>query len=328
MKILIYGAGVVGCELAHILSRAGRHVTVLARGEWKESLEKNGLVIRHPLQLCTTVDRVNVIGALPKHEIFDLIFVVIQYGQLQEVLSDVGKNRSRHVVLVGNDPDAEGAVRILSGMDPRKEIAFGFQNTGGRREGGKVVSIHAGLGMTVGACRGHLSTEFQKRIQKTFRGTKYRLTWETDMDAWLKCHLALILPAAYVCYAVDCHLPRATKAQCKAILDAALEGCKMLRALGLSVSAAENDEYYTPGRKRRRMEIMVYIMAKTPLGRLAASDHCRAAVSEMEALDAAFERYRSETGIPMPVWDELRSLGKPGVMGAFQLEKGGGNEVL
>lgn len=41
------------------------------------------------------------------------------------------------------------------------------------------------------------------------------------MNAWLKCHLTLILPVAYVCYAVDCHLP---KAQRKAILDAAMEG--------------------------------------------------------------------------------------------------------
>jgi 2-dehydropantoate 2-reductase len=35
-------------------------------------------------------------------------------------------------------------------------------------------------------------------------------------------------------------------------------------------------------------------MAKTPLGKIAASDHCRAAAEEMEALDNAFRRLRGE----------------------------------
>ncbi|MCM1466500.1 MAG: NAD-binding protein [Bacteroidales bacterium] len=47
MKLLVYGAGVIGCELAHVLKRGGNDVTLLARGEWKDTLEKRGLVIRY-----------------------------------------------------------------------------------------------------------------------------------------------------------------------------------------------------------------------------------------------------------------------------------------
>ena len=50
MKLLVYGAGVIGCELAHVLKKGGNDVTLLARGEWKGNLEKRGLVIRHYLQ--------------------------------------------------------------------------------------------------------------------------------------------------------------------------------------------------------------------------------------------------------------------------------------
>ncbi|MCM1124586.1 MAG: NAD-binding protein [Eubacterium sp.] len=43
MKLLVYGAGVIGCELAHVLKKGGNDVTLLARGERKDNLEKRGL---------------------------------------------------------------------------------------------------------------------------------------------------------------------------------------------------------------------------------------------------------------------------------------------
>ena len=41
-SILIYGAGVIGCELAHVLKEGGNGVTLLARGEWKNTLKFQG----------------------------------------------------------------------------------------------------------------------------------------------------------------------------------------------------------------------------------------------------------------------------------------------
>ena len=38
MKILVYGAGVLGCNLARNLLRAGKNVTLLARGNWAASM--------------------------------------------------------------------------------------------------------------------------------------------------------------------------------------------------------------------------------------------------------------------------------------------------
>lgn len=45
MKILVYGAGVPGCNLARNLFRAGKDVTLLARGAWGERIRENGLRI-------------------------------------------------------------------------------------------------------------------------------------------------------------------------------------------------------------------------------------------------------------------------------------------
>ncbi len=40
MKILVFGAGVLGCNLARNFFRAGKDVTLLARGAWGESIPK------------------------------------------------------------------------------------------------------------------------------------------------------------------------------------------------------------------------------------------------------------------------------------------------
>ena len=45
MRILVYGAGVLGCNLARDFFRAGKDVTLLARGEWAETIQANGLCI-------------------------------------------------------------------------------------------------------------------------------------------------------------------------------------------------------------------------------------------------------------------------------------------
>ena len=53
---------------------------------------------------------------------------------------------------------------------------------------------------------------------------------------------------------------------------------------------------------------MFWIAAKTAIGRLAASDHCRSATAEMQALDEAFQAMRSQApDFSMPAWDALRS---------------------
>ena len=307
MRILVYGAGVLGCELAHVLLQNKKNdVTLLARGEWKERIDQKGLVIRQWAQRKTTVDRVRTIDVLAPEDFYDLVFVVLQAGQLPDVLPVLKANRSPYFVFVGNDPHAK---QVLEAMQrPADKVAFGFQNTAGRRERDRVVSVHTGVGMTVGGATAPLSGTFRIRLKTAFDGTKYKLTFYSDMDEWLKCHLALILPVCYVCYACNGDLTKATAEQRKLMLDAAWEGCMMLKAAGVPVNDAENTSYYeacTPGRKK--MDRLMLMMAKTPLGRLCASDHAMHAVEEMHYHDEAFEAIRATTRTAMPAWDTLRN---------------------
>lgn len=306
MRILVYGAGVQGCELAHrLLLNKKNVVTLLARGEWKERLDQKGLVIRHWAQCRTTTDRVATIETLAPEDSYDLVFVAVQAGQLPAVLPILKQNKSEYFVFLGNDP---GAKEVLQAMQrPADKIAFGFQDNAGRREQDRLISVHTGLGMTVGGATSPLSGVFRQRLQTAFDGVKYKLTFYDDMDEWLKCHIAFILPIVYVCYAVNGDLTRATAAQRTAILDAAWECCEMLKAAGVPVNDAENTDYYRAGTpKRKKMERMMFWMCKTPLGRLCASDHAMHAVAEMQYLDEAFEALRSTTQTSMEAWDALR----------------------
>ena len=46
MRILVYGAGVLGCNLARDFFKAGKDVTLLARGKWAETIKTNGVCIK------------------------------------------------------------------------------------------------------------------------------------------------------------------------------------------------------------------------------------------------------------------------------------------
>lgn len=305
MRVLVYGAGVIGCEMAHMLCKGQNDVTLLSRGKWKQIIDENGLVIRHYAQLHTTVDRIKTIEVLMPDDIYDIIFVVMQYSQLFEVLTDLAENQSRCIVVVGNNMEAEKCQKLITeNSTVKKEVAFGFQGTGGRRDGNRVVSIHAGVGMTIGGLNSQLNSYFRTRLSKAFSGTGYRLTDEGNMDAWLKCHVAFILPICYVCYRFDGKLTHAGKKQINQIIDATVEANEMLKRLGYSIRPDGQEEYFTS--ERHKCYRMLRILAKTPLGRLAASDHAMHAVAEMQALDQAFEFIRGQTDIPMPTWDELR----------------------
>jgi 2-dehydropantoate 2-reductase len=310
MKVLVWGAGVIGSYLTHALCQAGNEVSLLARGRWKETLEANGLVIHHHLQKKTTTDHPKIVGPVDVSAHYDVVFAVMQHQQMQAILGDLAEIHTPLVVLVGNNLSAPAMEReILSRSQEPKTVLFGFQGTAGNREKSYVECVRWNGGkLTLGGLHRGLTGEEQRFFTQLFSGTKYRLNWEDDMDGWYKCHLAFILPIAYLCYLTGCDLVKATRPQRKLLLDAANEGFGLLRQLGIAIRPAGEDAYYRPGGKRVLCAAMVFAIVKTALGKLCASDHCRHAVSEMEALDKVWSDLRTQApDFPMPNWDALRS---------------------
>lgn len=309
MKVLVYGAGVIGCYLTHVLCRAGNDVTLLARGEWKSVLETKGLTIRHHLQRKTTTDHPHIVGQIDFSRHYDAVFSVMSYHQVGAILDDLAAVDADTVVLVGNNLSALDMERYLKTHSAtEKNILFGFQITAGKREKEYAICERAGSGgMDIGFLHAAVPEQRKRTMEQLVQGTGYRLRWHDDMESFLKCHVAAVLPLAYLAYGADCDYKKTTKEQRKLCMDASIEGYELLLKLGYSIVPEGDDAYYRPGPKRRVMQFVMYVMSKTVIGELMAAAHCRHGVSEMEAIDNAWtELRRRMPDFPMPSWDALR----------------------
>lgn len=95
MKILIFGAGVLGCNIARNMFRAGKETTLLARGKWAEEIRKNGLRIKDKFSLRTSVSRISVVTGLLPDDVYDVIFVAVRYTELSPSLTLCAKTRRK-----------------------------------------------------------------------------------------------------------------------------------------------------------------------------------------------------------------------------------------
>ncbi len=303
MKILIYGAGVQGSYLAHVLVRGGNEVTILARGKRFEELKKDGIVIRHYLQLKTTVDKVNIISKLLPDDIYDLIFVVMQYQQSKSILSVISDNMSKYIVFVGNNPNArEFQDYVIKNSKEQKNIAFGFQINGGRYENGRIINFRLGGSMDIGSLDGKLS--WHRLIENAFKNAKYKIISNENMDSWLKTHIIFVNALAYVTYACNGNLRKINKNLTDQMVNALDEGYSVLETLGYTIIPANFANFVRNERYKFLIYLFLKIYSLTPIPKLSdPMDH----PYENIALSKAFDDLREKSNIPTPNWDALES---------------------
>ena len=310
MKILVYGCGVIGSYLTHVLCRAGNDVTVCARGRTRKILEKYGLRIKHKLQKKKTIDRPRVIGKADENEHFDIVFSIMQGQQQTALLPTLAKVNAPLFVLVGNNlcaADTEREFHRLAGDD--KVLLFGFQGTGGVREGNHTQCVRWGSSRLVaGGLHSEPSAQDKAALRKAFAGMKYQPVFMDDMEGWLYCHAAFILPIVYLSYKRGCDLRTATKQEVNGITAAAKEAYGLIKRAGIKIRPVGDEAYFDSNVKMTATDLALRIMAKTFVGELAATDHCRNAVTEMEYIDREFGKLRDAApDCRMPVWDRMRA---------------------
>ena len=196
MKILVFGAGVLGCNLARNFFRAGKDVTLLASGKWADEIRKNGLRIKDKFSLRMSVSPIPVTEALKPEDVYDVIFVVVRYTQLEAVVEALRANKAKDIVFVGNNARAAETAALL----PEKNVLFAFTSAAGHRESDHVASIDLRK-ITIGQLRTAPSNE--ALIGQIFAGTKYKVAYEPNMGDYLLCHAAFVLPVAFACYKTD-----------------------------------------------------------------------------------------------------------------------------
>ena len=301
MKILIYGAGVLGCNLARNLFRAGKDVTLLARGKWAEEIKKNGLRIKDKFSLRTSVSHVPVVTALAPDERYDVIFVIMRYTQLDSILDALRANHTKNIVFVGNNVRAKELAASL----PEKNVLFAFALSAGHRESERVVSIDLKK-ITIGQLRSDPSNE--KLIGKIFDNTKYKVVYEPNMEDYLLCHAAFVIPAAFACYKTDGNLKKlkGNTAYLNRLIEANIEGYRAIRNAGHEI-LPKSDQNFESEAYRKTCLRFFRLMCATSLGKLCASDHAMNAVDEMSALNRDLKAFFDEIGADYPVWRELET---------------------
>ena len=310
MKVLVYGAGVIGGQLAHALVSAGNEVTAIARGTWADTLRAEGLRIHHYIQRKDTVDHIRVLEA-PDGQHYDIVFAVMQYRQMEKILPDLSQINSPIVVLTGNNLSAsEMEARILENSPAPKTVLFGFGSTAGTRQNGRLTTVHTGDGrLTIGKAHEEVPATVKAILRQVFSGSRLSVVCCDNMDAWLKYHAAFILPVVYLCYQTGCDLKQSTRKQRKLLLDAVSDAYHLLMTLGYPVRPEGDEKSLEPGIANLMIRLVIFAMAKTRLGALCTSEHCRHAPGEMEDLDQAFQMIRAEkTDFPMPDFDRLRDM--------------------
>ena len=299
MRILIFGAGVLGCNLARNLFRAGKDVTLLARGAWAEEIKRNGLRIKDKFSPRMSVSRVSVVTELRPDDQYDVIFVVLRYTQLDSILDSLRANGTKNIIFVGNNVRA----RALAASLPEKNVLFAFVSSAGHRERDRVASIDLKK-ITIGQLSDAPSNE--QLIGQVFSGTKYRVAYEPNMEDYLLCHAAFVLPAAFACYKTDGNLKKlkGNTAYLSRMIDANLEGYRAIRNAGHAILPASDADFEGAAYRKTCLRFFKLICA-TSLGKICVSDHAMNAVDEMSALNRDLKRFFEENGAPYPVWKEL-----------------------
>lgn len=299
MKILVFGAGVLGCNLARNFFRAGKDVTLLARGAWGESIQKNGLRIKDKFSPRMSVSRIPVTAELKAEDKYDVIFVVLRYTQLDAVLDTLRMNPTKNIVFVGNDVRASA----LSASLPEKNVMFAFASSAGHREREYVASIDLKK-ITIGQIAGAPSNE--TLIGQIFDGTKYKVAYEPNMEDYLLCHAAFVLPVAFACYKVDGDLKKlkGNTAYLNRLIDANIEGYRAIKNAGHEILPKDDAEFEGAAYRKTCLRFFK-LMSATSLGKICASDHAMNAVDEMSALNRDLKAFFDEHGGKYPVWQEL-----------------------
>ena len=194
MNMLIYGAGVQGQYLAHVLNQPENNITLLARGQNYKRLNNSGVVLNHYLQNKRTTDHFNYVSNLDKHDNYDIIFVTMKYSDFYSVVPSLAQNISTNIIFIGNNTDPHKLRQtVLRQSITHKNISFGFLMTGGNRGDSATTVIRFNAGeLKVRHLNGVIP--FHNKLDAIFKNSSIKLTYETRLEDWLMSHAAMIIP--------------------------------------------------------------------------------------------------------------------------------------
>jgi len=173
MKILIYGAGIVGTTYGWQLAETGHDITVLVREGQKERILENGIHIvcqdfrGENKKVTDTVFRPEAIDKLTSDNDFEYIIVAVNKMQLPDVLPVLGASSGKaHILFFQNNWDCFD--EIANHLSP-EQYFFGFPfMTGGGRDVNGIHCVISGMKYSqtpIGEVNGATTPRVRKIVQ-------------------------------------------------------------------------------------------------------------------------------------------------------------------
>jgi 2-dehydropantoate 2-reductase len=306
MRILVYGAGVIGTLYGARLQQAGNEVVVVARGRRLQDVRASGLVIEDVGSGARETIPVGSIAELLPDDAYDLVVVPVRRDELGTVLEPLGKSRATPVILFfGNNAQGAGVLTDRLGSE---RVVLGFPGAGGQlvHECVHYLMIPEQR-TTLGEIDGR-SSERIKRLAAVFKAAGFPVVISSDMQAWLKTHAAFVTSVAAAVYAArgDAHAVASDDALLSLMVHAIREAFRTLR---------QNGAREVPWNLRLLHELMPEWFAvrywrrafRGPLGQFSFAAHSNAARDEMEQLAADVWRLTriGPGSLPTPSLDRL-----------------------
>lgn len=199
MKILIYGAGIVGCTYGWQLSEAGCDITVLVRPNKKESIEQEGITIncsdfRSGTKVVKeVVFRPKVIDNLSADNDFEYIIVTTNNLHLTEILPILKESAGQAHILFFQNMWIDDLYEIEKYLSPNQYF-FGFPfMAGGGKESNTIYSAISGLKYShtpLGEIDGSITPRVQK-ISDALEKANLKPMLYKQIKVWLITHYAV-----------------------------------------------------------------------------------------------------------------------------------------
>lgn len=196
MRLLIYGAGVIGSLYAVLLKKAGFDVSVYARGRRLAVLKSRGLLYYENNKLRKS--KVKVLKELKRDDKYDFIFLTVRENQLYAALEELKYNNSDIVTMVNSIDDYRNWEDICG----KGRIIPAFPGAGGSIRN-DILDAALTPSFVQPTTFGKISRKKTVRINKLagiLKKAKIPYKIADDMHLWQICHLAMVVPIADAYY--------------------------------------------------------------------------------------------------------------------------------
>jgi 2-dehydropantoate 2-reductase len=241
-KILVFGAGPLGSLFAARLAQGGQQVSLLARGQRLADLRQQGVVLEDFTTGERSVTHLPLVEALTPEDAYDLVLVIMRKNRVAAILPTLAANRhTPNVLFLHNNAAGPGELVAALGQE---RVLLGFPMSAGMFVDGHVVRCLAGtekepVAIPIGEVDGSISERLRQVGAWLSAMPGYRVELRTDMDAWLKCHVALLFPSiAPATFAAGLDRLRFARTPDLAVLTvrAIREGFQVMTALGIPIT--------------------------------------------------------------------------------------------